>query len=113
MGLFGGGKPKLLPIDTNTQYTNNITQCLEMYKHAALKDRKVYLKATSDPKFINICVSGVADVAGVITRDENNIVKNIGLYIGHGCLNAFTPDSESVIHRYDNKPIDQVPAAYK
>ena len=112
MGLFGG-KPKALPIDTNTEYSNNIANCLEMYKHSALKDRHVYLKASSDPKYVNIYVSGVADIAGVITRDEENNVTNVGLYIGRGCLNAFTPDAEEVVKRYSGKPLDQVPAAFK
>lgn len=112
MGLFGG-KPKTLPIDTETEYKNNIATCLEMYKHSALKDKYVYLKATTNPKFVNIYVSGVAEVAGVVTRDEKNIVTNIGLYIGRGCLNAFTPEAESVVARYNNKPLDQVPPAFK
>lgn len=112
MGLFGG-KPKPVPIDTQTEYKNNITTCLEMYKKSAIKDRYVYLKATIDPKFINIYVSGIAEVAGTISRDQSNIVTNIGLDIGRGCLNAFTPDSEGVVSRYDGKPLDQVPPAFK
>ena len=112
MGLFGS-KPKLQPIDTNTSYTNNVTGCLEMYKNPAIKDRQVFLKASSDPKFVDIHVSGVNDVAGVITRDETNVVTNIGLYIGRGLLNAFTPDSTSVVTRYVGKALDIVPPAYK
>lgn len=112
MGLFSS-KPKLQPIDTNTSYTNNITGCLEMYKNAAIKDRQVILKASSDPKFVNIYVSGVNDVAGVITRDEANVVTNVGLYIGRGLLNAFTPDATSVVTRYVGKALDVVPGAYK
>lgn len=112
MGLFGG-KPKTLPIDTQTEYKNNIATCLEMYKNNALKDKYVYLKATIDPKFINIYVSGVDAVAGTVSRDEHNIVTNVGLDIGRGCLNAFTQDGESVVTRYNSKPLDQVPPAYK
>ena len=112
MGLFGG-KPKLQPLDMNTSYKNNISGCLEMYKNSALKDREVYLKASENPKFVNIFVSGVKDVAGVVTRTEENLVTNIGLYIGRGCLNAFTPDSEEVISRYVGKTLDVVPSAYK
>ncbi len=112
MGLFSS-KPKLLPIDTNAEYKNNISNCLEMYKRPVLKDKYVYLKATDEPKFVNIYVSGVADVAGVITRDETNNVVNVGLYIGRGCLNAFTPDSEEVVKRYVGKPLEAIPAAYK
>jgi len=112
MGLFGG-KPKLQPIDTEATYKNNITGCLEMYKNTALKDREVFIKATDNPKFCNIYVSGVKDVAGVITRTEDNTVTNIGLYIGRGCLNAFTPDSESVVSRYVGKTLDVIPSAYK
>lgn len=112
MGLFGG-KPKLQPIDTNATYTNNITGCLEMYKNAAIKDRQVFLKASPDPKFVNIHVAGVNDVAGVITRNELNVVTNIGLYIGRGLLNAFTPDATTVVTRYIGKELDGVPPAYK
>lgn len=112
MGLFGG-KPKTLPIDTQTEYKNNIATCLEMYKHHALKDRYVYLKATTDPKYINIYVSGVAEVAGTVSRDAENVVTNVGLDIGRGCLNAFTPDAEGVVTRYNGKPLDQIPSAYK
>ena len=112
MGLFSG-KPKQLPIDTETKYKNNISGCLEMYKNVALKDREVYLKATDNPKFVNIFVTGVNDVAGVITRDEQNIATNIGLYVGRGCLNAFTLDGESVVKRYEGKVLDVVPSAFK
>lgn len=112
MGLFGG-KPKLQPIDTTTAYKNNISGCLEMYKNSAIKDREVFLKASEDPKFVNIYVSGVKDVAGVVTRDEANVVTNVGLYIGRGCLNAFTPDATSVVTRYVGKTLDIIPGAYK
>lgn len=112
MGLFGG-KPKLQSIDTNTTYKNNITGCLEMYKNAAIKDREVFIKATDNPKYVNIYVAGVNDVAGVITRDETNIVTNVGLYIGRGLLNAFTPDANEVVPRYVGKPLDIVPPAYR
>ena len=112
MGLFGG-KPKLVPIDTNTNYKNNISGCLEMYKNAAIKNKEVYLKATDNPKYVNIYITGVNDVAGVITRDEANIVVNVGLYIGRGLLNAFTPDANEVVPRYVGKPLDIIPPAYK
>lgn len=112
MGLFAS-KPKLQPIDTNAAYKNNISGCLEMYKNSALKDKEVFIRATDNPKFVNIFVAGVKDIAGVITRTEENIVTNIGLYIGRGCLNAFTPDSEAVISRYVGKVLDVVPSAYK
>ncbi len=112
MGLFGG-KVKLQPIDTNATYKNNITGCLDMYKNAAIKTRAIFLKASSDPKYVNIYVEGVNDVAGVITRDEANVVTNIGLYIGRGCLNAFTPDGQSVVTRYVGKELDIVPPAYR
>ena len=112
MGLFSS-KPKLQPIDTNVAYNNNITGCLEMYKNAAIKDRQVFLKASTDPKYVNIYVTGVNDIAGVITRNELNVVTNIGLYIGRGLLNAFTPDSTTVVTRYVGKELDIVPSAYK
>lgn len=112
MGLFSS-KPKMVQIDTNAEFKNNITNCLEMYKRPVLKDKAVYLKQSEEAKFVNIYIQGVADVAGVITRDEKNVVVNIGLYIGRGCLNAFTPDSEEAVARYNGQPLEVVPAAYK
>ncbi len=106
MPLFRKNKTPV--VNTEAKYNNNITNCLEQYLNKALGMRKVYIKTLSDFRKCEIFVDGVADVAGVVQRNEDNVVTHIGLYVGKGMLNAFTPDAVTIITRYENKALDNV-----
>ena len=109
MGLFS--KAKVVAPNTSIKYTNNITERLTSLLAPRFANAKIYLAESGDPKFVNIRIDGINDVLGVVTRDNHNIVKNIGFYT-KGVVNAFTPGAEQSVAVYVNRDLDKVENPY-
>ncbi len=112
MGLLDGlKKQKVVKPDTSIKYTNNITERLAFSLAPRFASAKIYLVESGDPKFVNIMVDGVTDILGVITRDNHNIVTNIGMYT-RGVVSAFKPDAQQSVSVYLNRELDKVVNPY-
>lgn len=114
MGLFDGlKKQKVVRPNTMVKHQNNITERLMSVLNAKYPKAKVYLIESGDPKFVNIRAEDIPDVLGVITRDEKNVVKNIGLFNTRGVPQIFLPTAENDVQVYVNRELNNVPNPYE
>ncbi len=113
MGLFDSlKKPKVIRPNTTVKYTNNVTERLMTLLNSKYPNAKIFLMESGDPQLVNIRADVVPDVLGVITRDEKNVVKNIGLYNIRGVPQLFGPGAEGDVQVYVGRELAGVDNPY-